>query len=285
MILITGANGKTGRAILAELVQKGQRVRCLVHQSEQAAELLEIGAADVIAGDMRRAEIVSSAVEGVDTIYHIPPNMSPDEVEIGRLLLSIAGSYKVTSFIYHSVFHPHISKMRHHWKKLLVEDKIFASGLSYSIVQPTAYMQNLIGYWPQIVKDGIYAPPYSPQTRLSLVDLLDVAEASVKIILGPAYRGGIFELVGTPSYSQAEVAAIIGDKIGKNVKAEGYSRQDWEANVRRNQMSEYSIQTLLGMFEYYENYGMWGSPFVLEKILGRRATPLDQFIDRVISEN
>ena len=284
MILITGANGKTGKAILTELVRRGHMVRCLVHRDAQSPDLLALGAVDVVCGDMILPEIALKAADGVETIYHICPNMHPDEAVVGRVMLAAANDRKVSSFIFHSVLHPQITKMRHHWNKLLVEQEIFTSGISYSIIQPTAYMQNLLAYWPMMTKDGVYAPPYSQQTQLGLVDLMDVAEAAVKIILQPEFRGGIFELVGTPAYSQEEVAEIIGTRIGKRIQTSGASRLDWEGNARRGQMPEYTIQTLIAMFDYYAKYGMGGSSMVLEWILGRKPTSLEQFVDRILTE-
>jgi NAD(P)H dehydrogenase (quinone) len=282
MILITGTNGKTGRAILRELVREKAVVRAWVHRADQVDELKTLGAKDVVWGQIQDRQTVLRALDGIETVYHICPNMSPDELEIGRVILASAKQQKVPHFIFHSVLHPHISQMQHHWNKLLVEQEIFTSGLSYSIVQPTAYMQNLLAYWPQIMNQGIYSPPYSSQTRLSLVDLDDVAAAAAIIILQSAYRGGIFELVGTPAYSQEELAKMIGSKIERPVTVEPQPRSVWEENVRKNRMDEYSIRTLLGMFEYYEQFGMWGSPFVLQSILGRLPTNIRQFMDRVL---
>jgi NAD(P)H dehydrogenase (quinone) len=284
MILITGANGKTGKALLCELNKQHCKVRVMVHRPQQADELVALGAAQVVSGDLGDAQAVLRACDGIETVYHIPPNMCLNELEIGRNLISAATQKKVSSFIYHSVLHPQIAQMQHHWNKLLVEQEIFTSGLNYSIVQPTAYMQNILGYWAKITSEGLYAPPYSAQTRLGMVDLNDVATAAAKICLGQEYRGGVFELVGSPAYSQSEVAELISQKICRNVLVAAQPRSEWETAMRNNRMDDYSVQTLLKMFEYYENFGMWGSPFVLRSILGRSPTSFSQFIDRVILE-
>jgi NAD(P)H dehydrogenase (quinone) len=284
MILITGANGKTGRAILGKLVGQKVSVRAFVHQADQINDLKTLGATEVVVGELLDKQAVLNALDGIETVYHICPNMDPQEREIGQVLLTGARQQKVSNFIFHSVLHPHISQMQHHWNKLLVEQEVFTSGLNYSILQPTAYMQNMLAYWPRITSQGIFAPPYSSQTRLGLVDLGDVAEAAAKVILHSTFRGGIFELVGTPAYSQAEVAEFISLKINRPVRVEAQSRLEWEENVRKNRMNEYAIRTLLSMFEYYEKYGMWGSSAVLESLLGRQPTSIHQFIDRIVNE-
>ncbi len=71
--------------------------------------------------------------------------------------------------------------MPHHRQKLLVEEKLFESGLDYSILQPSAYMQNILGYRNSI-RAGSYPMPYPVSTMLSLVDLNDVAEVASNVI-------------------------------------------------------------------------------------------------------
>ncbi len=54
---------------------------------------------------------------------------------------------------------------------------LFASGLEITVLQPAAYMQNILAAWPA-VSEGVFRAPYPAGTRLSLVDLDDVAEAA-----------------------------------------------------------------------------------------------------------
>lgn len=285
MILVTGASGKTGKAIIRRLLQQGARVRAVVHHSEQQAELQAIGAADVLPGDMRQPEFLRQATQGIESIYHICPNMSPDEVKIGRLMIRAARSNGVRHFVYHSVLHPQARQMPHHWNKLRVETEILSSGLRSTILQPTAYMQNILAYWSRIVSEGVYSIPYAVQSRIGLVDLEDVAEAAAKVLLEPGYQDGIYELVGTPAYSQSEIAQMISAQSGRQVRVEVQPRTDWEEKARRSGMPEYAIETLLKMFIYYETYGMAGNPGSLAGILGRSPASYEHFLRRLITHS
>ncbi len=66
-----------------------------------------------------------------------------------------------------------------------------------TILQPTAYMQNILAGWRSIVEDGIYRVPYPIDTRISLVDLRDVAEAAARVLTEDGHVGATYELVGT----------------------------------------------------------------------------------------
>ena len=129
---------------------------------------------------MYNASDVRSALQGARAIYHICPNMSPDEVVIGKLVIEEANKAGVEHFVYHSVLHPQIEAMNHHWQKLRVEEIIFESGIPFTILQPAPYMQNLLANWDAITREGVYRTPYPTGTRLSLVDLDDVAAVAAR---------------------------------------------------------------------------------------------------------
>jgi uncharacterized protein YbjT (DUF2867 family) len=155
MILITGSAGKTGQSVLQALVEKGAPVRALVHQPEQIHAVESRGAQDVVVGDMKSQETMERAVQDVRAVYHICPNVSPDEIAIGQIAIAAAQSAGVEHFVFHSVLNPQTEAMPHHWKKLRVEELLVESSLPYTILQPAAYMQNIIAHWERIQSEGI----------------------------------------------------------------------------------------------------------------------------------
>jgi NAD(P)H dehydrogenase (quinone) len=284
MILITGAAGKTGRAIIKSLVAKGQPVRALIHKPEQVEPMSALGVNEVEVGNMSNREDMERAFRRIRAVYHICPNMCQEEVEIGKLVLSVAKAAGVKRFIYHSVLHPQIHAMDHHWQKMLVEELIFESGMDYTILQPAPYMQNILAYWKQIMEKGVLRMPYAVSTCLGMVDLGDVAETAAIVLNQSGHEGAIYELSGAERFTQTEIAEAIGRSLNLTVHAEEQSRQEWEADARKSGMSSYSVDTLLKMFSYYENYGFWGNPRVLTWLLGRPPMTFESFIQRVLLE-
>ncbi len=178
MILVTGAAGKTGQVIIRALAARKQNVRALVRREHQIAEVQAIGAVEAVVGDMRDQSVLSQAAEGTRALYHICPNVHPDEIAIGDAIIAAAMSAGVQYFVFHSVLRPQIESMPHHWKKMRVEEALFESGLAFTILQPASYMQNVISIWDGIVDRGVLAAPYSVQSQSSPVDLHDVAAAA-----------------------------------------------------------------------------------------------------------
>lgn len=284
MILVTGAAGKTGRAVIQTLNARGEAVRALVHRSEQVRLVEKLGAQEVVVGDMRIQTTMDHATREVQAVYHICPNVSPDEIAIGRTAIAAARAAQVERFIYHSVLHPQTEAMPHHWQKLRVEEQLFESGLSYTILQPTVYMQNVLAHLDQIVKRGIYPVPYAVETRLSMVDLEDVAEVAAIVLTEPRYAGATYELCGAEVLSQTEIATILSQHAGRMVRAEVVSVEDWKARARASGLGDYQIETLVKMFGYYERYGFWGNSRVLGWLLGRDPTTFTVFFEQIVRE-
>jgi uncharacterized protein YbjT (DUF2867 family) len=279
MILVTGAGGKTGRALIKAL-SKAESVCALVHREEHVPILRSLGAEKVIVGDIRDEGAIGLAMQGVRAIYHIWPNMSPDEVVIGNLVIRAARNADVEQFVYHSVLHPQTEKMNHHWQKLRVEEMLFEAGLPFTILQPAPYMQNLLANWKNILEEGVLRVPYSVHSQFSFVDLEDVAEAARVLLMEPNHRNAIYELAGTAPMSHSEVAEICSRQLDRDVRAEKEEIGDWRIRAQRQGMSEYAVENLSKMFEYYDGWGLAGNPNVLRWLLKREPTSLETFIDR-----
>jgi uncharacterized protein YbjT (DUF2867 family) len=167
----------------------------------------------------------------------------------------------------------------------LVEARIFASSLPFTILQPTAYMQNLLGYWQTIRQTGIYAVPYPVNTRLSLVDVNDVAAVAVRVLTEPGHIGATYELVGTRPLTQSEVAECLSIHLGQTITATEIEIERWEQQARAQGLHEYARQTLRQMFAYYAAYGLVGNAKVLEWLLGRPPISLDIFVRETVARH
>ena len=289
MILITGASGKTGRALVRAL-SKVESICAFVHREEHVAVLKSLGAEKVVVGDLRDEAAVRSAMQGARSVYHICPNMSPDEVLIGKLVIEEARKAGVEHIVYHSVLHPQTEKMKHHWGKMRVEETIFESGLPFTILQPAPYMQNLLAGWKSIVEEGALRVPYSVDSKFSFVDLEDLAEAAKIVLTEPIHINAIYELAGTFPMSHLEVAEIISQVLKRDVRAEKEEIGDWRLHAERSsegtqsKRDAYALENLIKMFAYYDQWGLMGNPTVLKWLLKREPVSLETFVERTVRE-
>ncbi|MDH3944220.1 MAG: NmrA family NAD(P)-binding protein [Anaerolineae bacterium] len=282
MILVSGAGGKTGKAVIRALSSKGAAVRGFARHEEQRQDLLEAGAAEVAFGDMLDAGAFVKATQGANKIYHICPNVHPKEVEIGENAISAAEEAGIEHFVYHSVLHPQIEAMPHHWLKMRVEEMLLASGLAWTFMRPTAYMQNIGGQWEKVKAEGIYEVPYSLDTRVSLVDLNDVAEAAAQVLTEEDHALAAYDLCSPETPDQREIADMLGNTAGRMVEARKVSIEEWDKRAQKAGLGKYARETLIKMFTYYEGSHLLGSSNDLEGLLGRKVKTLEDYLATIV---
>lgn len=90
MILVTGAGGQTGQAVIKALVEKGIEVYALVHRESQSEQMLGIGAKKAVAGDMLNLCDLQGAMDGVDSVYFICSTANPDEYAMRQMAIDAA---------------------------------------------------------------------------------------------------------------------------------------------------------------------------------------------------
>jgi NAD(P)H dehydrogenase (quinone) len=279
MILVTGAAGKTGKAVVKALAAKGASVRALVRRAEHTTALKALGAAEVSFGDFEDLRSLERAAAGAQAIYHICPNVSGDELRFARA--AAAHAEHVKRFVFHSVLHPQIEAMPHHWQKLRAEEMLLAAGFELTVLQPTAYMQNILGAWRGIVEDGVFRVPYPAETRLSLVDLDDVAAVAALVLTTEGHNGASYELAGGEPLSQIEVATAIGTALGRPVRVEAETVEAWKVRACAAGMTEHECATLTAMFRYYARYGLRGNCNTLRWLLGRPPNGVADFLGKI----
>src|SRR5579859_3028585 len=240
LVAVAGAAGKTGRAVVKALRSRSLSVRPLVRRP--------CGMDGEVIVDLLDASSVRDGIRGVDAVYHMAPNMHPAEFEIGRNMISAAQDLSVERIVYHSVLHPQIEPMPHHWDKMRVEEALINSRLRWTILQPAPYIQNF-----KRPPDGVLRVPYRTDAPFSFVDLMDVAEAAATVLMEDKFDYGIYELAGPAVITVEDLARGFGVNLESTDSGEAPPR-------------------LAAMFEYYDRHGLVGNPAALEMILGRPPT-------------
>ena len=277
MILVTAAAGKTGRAVIAALVARGVAVRAFVRSAAHRDALIGLGAADIVVGALDDDAALLRAMHETDAVYHICPSVSPHEVAYADAVIAAAEAAEVPRLVYHSVLHPHVEVMPHHWAKMRVEEMLYSSELDWTILQPTAYLQNILSEFDRMTSDGVYRVPYPVESVLRLTDLSDIAEVAAKVLTEDGHTNATYELAGSPPQSAIDVAQAFAAALGREVRAEAESVKAWQARARIDGMDEQAVTTLTKMFVSYAGDGLKGNPNVLRWLLGREPVTLAAF--------
>lgn len=277
-LLLTGANGRTGRALLQAMVAHGVEVRAFIRNEAQAGDLRALGATDIAVGDFMDEASIEDAVQGVDKVLHIGPPMHPDEIAISQRFIDAAKTASVKHFIYYSVMHPVRRDVRHHKLKLDVEEAVIESGLPYTIVQPSRYMQHLVPIWKTVLSEGVHSMPFNIDRQFNVVDLRDLADACAVIASEDRHFYAVYELAGPQALSQRDMAATISEVIGKPVEAKAVTWDAMEAKARAAGANDDRVAQMLAMNKHYDAHGFRGNSNVLEYILGRPSIRFKSYV-------
>jgi uncharacterized protein YbjT (DUF2867 family) len=290
MIVMVGASGQVGTPTIGHLVRKGARIRALTSNPASAERLRGLGVAETVVGDFRNDDDLRRVMDDAATVFHVCPRFTEDEPEIGKRVIAAARANSVSHFVYISVFHPQLHGLVHHWGKLKVEEAVIESGMPFNIIQPSIFMQNIkTGFqasWQTIRDDGVYAVPFSPHRKIRLIDTEDLGEAIANVLTEPRLRGATFELGGPDSLTLAEMAAIIGEELGRKVNVVALNDDERNTLAEKQGKTAYAVDGWLRMWRHYDEHGFpGGNPTVLASLLGHSPTGYRDFIKRLIAED
>lgn len=273
-VLVVGAAGKTGLAVSRALASRGVTVRALVRTAARRPQVLRAGAVEVAVADLTSGAGLDAAVSGMDAVYHLAPNVHPDEVGIARRVATAAVAAGVTRLVFHSVLHPHDRSMPHHLRKADAEEVVRAVVPSWTVLQPAAYLQNLL----PAALEGRIAVPYSLDAPFTFVDLEDVAQVAATVLTEPGHERATYELAGDLT-SVRGLAAQASAVLGHPVQALATDPAEWAAGPGRD-LPAPAREDLLAMFAAYDRRGLAGNATVLTHLLGHRPTTWAEVLRR-----
>ena len=217
VILVAGATGNTGSGVAASLLARGRRVRALVHDEAKAAGLREHGA-EVAVVDLDRPETLTDGLlDGVTGVYFVTWN-GPSALQQSRNLLeTIVRSGAAPHIVRLSGYGTLQSRIISELAKC--EDGLKASGLPWTILKPTFFMQNVMMAASTVKEQGAVYFDWG-SGKAGMIDLRDVVDCAVGALTGEAgaVEGETFVLTGPAAIGFADVAAILSRVIGRTVE-------------------------------------------------------------------
>lgn len=268
-ILAVGAAGKFAGLVVPALAARGAHVRGLVRDAKQGDAVLKSGAREVAVGDLADRASLDAALRGVHSVFYIAPAFLPDEANVGRSVVEAAKEAGARRFVFSSVIDPTLGALVNHAAKAPVEEAVLESGMEFTLLHPALFFQGLAAGWAAVEKTGAFAQPWSAETRFAWVDYRDVAEAAALALTGDRLLYGTFELCAEGSLNRHDLAALMGEALGREVKA---TRADPPPGDGPQAAG------LAAMFAWYDHHGLPGNALTLRAVLGREPRTLRQYL-------
>jgi uncharacterized protein YbjT (DUF2867 family) len=277
MIMITGASGTVGRAVLDEVRKSGKPFRAMYRSSNDGRKAPP--GVSTVQADFADKNSLRQAFEGVGAAYLVCSPI-PQLVELESNGIDVCLEVGVRHVVLNSALGAaDYSKSFPSWHRK-VEDKLKASKLSCTIVRPNSFMQNLVAYnAPSIrAQNAFYAA--MGNAKLSLIDVRDLAAVIAKVLISPAeHAGKTYELNGPEAFTYAQIADKISRAVGRPVRFVDIPEEAQRKTMLDMGMPEWQVTALLDLQQYYSILGKGGEVTqVLPDLLGRSPITLDQFL-------
>ena len=228
-VLVTGATGRVGRVVVDLLADAGLPVRALTHRPEAAATLP--ADVEVVTGDLTVPESLDAALRGVGAVFlvwTVPPAAAAAVVE------RLATHARRVVFLSSPHQTPHPFFQQPNPMAVLhadIERLIAASGLESTIIRPGMFASNALFWWAPAIRAGdVVRWPYGA-AETAPVDERDVAAVAARTLYQDGHAGGDYVLTGPESLSQAEQVSIIGDVLGRRIRFEELSPEEFRSET------------------------------------------------------
>jgi uncharacterized protein YbjT (DUF2867 family) len=271
-VLLTGATGNVGSGLVPRLRAAGVTVRALTHSEGKAQPLRDQGA-QVVLGDLDRPETLDAAVAGVEEIYLVTWNGPTATQQVGNLIAAAQRAGR-----------PHIVRQSGYGspKSRIIQDHqacdalIEASGLPYTFIAPTFFMQNVMMAAETVASDGkIYMPFKSG--KLGMIDIRDVVDVAAKVLTTDGHEGRRYTLTGPQSISFYDVAAALSAVLSRPVEYVDVPPDAAKQSMMGMGMQEWIADGFIELMEdFAENWADLVSPDVAT-VTGQAGRTIQQF--------
>jgi len=223
-VLVTGATGRVGRVVVDQLLAAGVPVRALTRRPATAGLP---PAVEVASGDLTVPESLDAGLQGVGAVFLVwtaPPTTAP------AVVARLATHAQRVVFLSSPHRTPHPFFQQPNPMAVLhadIERLIADAGLASTIIRPGMFASNTLHWWAAQIRDGdVVRWPYGA-AETAPIDERDVASVAARALHEDGYAGGDYVLTGPESLSQAEQVRIIGAALGRRIRFEELSPEEF----------------------------------------------------------
>jgi len=250
MIVVTGANGKLGRLVAAELEKKVKSADVVLgsRDPQKLADLAGRGFKTVRA-DFDDAASLDTAFAGADTVLIISGD-APNDVRIRqhRTAVDAAKKVGVGRVVYTSFTNPS-EKSLFPFAAIHADTEAYlkASGVPFTILRNNQYAENLTNGLAHAKQTGTLAQP-GATGKVAFIARADVAAAIAGALTQNGHAGKTYEITGPEAADLFQIAAALSAGLGKPVQAVDADPKDFEKLFASMGMPPFLIAALLGIF-------------------------------------
>ena len=231
MLLVTGASGTVGRAVIEQL-PPGQPVRVLLRDPARAGAPTGGPGLRVVRGDYDDRPSLAAAMAGVRAVFMV--TCDPYRPEQDQALIDTARAAGVRHLVKLSalaVSDPEADDLITRWQRDS-EERVRASGLPWTLLRPRAFMSNALR-WADSVRTGSVVRALHGSAPHACVDPRDVARVAVRALTGTGHEGRTYALTGPEPVSAVQQTGVLAQVLGRPLRFEELSEEQARQGLLR----------------------------------------------------
>jgi uncharacterized protein YbjT (DUF2867 family) len=255
VILLTGVTGNVGGEVLKQLAEKKTPIRVLARDPSKLQGMQGDSLIEAVRGDLSDSTSLEKALQGARSAFFLPP-VDPRSTEYHDLFIDAARKAGVGHIVKLSAMgaDPNASMTFGRWHGE-GEKRLEESGIAYTHLRPSAFMQNILAFAAPIARQGMIFQP-AGDAKISFVDVRDIAAVAVAALTETGHEGRTYEITGPEALSYFDVARIFADALGKTVIYVPTSPEDAHNALAASGVEEWRIQAILELYaDYREGHG------------------------------
>lgn len=216
LVLVTGATGAIGAAVVRNLRQRGVSTRAFVRDRARAADMLGEDV-ELAVGDLGDAESIRRALHGVQRLLLCTPN-HVDQLPREMGVIDAAAEARLERVVKIGAGGTSIDSPLAFWNAhARIESYLHMSGLPMVMLRPSMYMTNLLATAPTVRNTGRLIAP-AGTARIAMIDPRDVADAATVALTEDGHEGRCYTLTGSEAVTYDEIASQIALATGRPVQ-------------------------------------------------------------------
>jgi uncharacterized protein YbjT (DUF2867 family) len=225
-ILVTGGSGNVGRQVVSQLLESGVPVRALSRDPQSAGLPAEV---EVVGGDLTQPETLDKCLEGVDSVFLVwfaSADAVPAAIERiakhARRIVFLSSPYQTPHPLFQGAQPNPVSALHAE-----IERRIMAYGLAWTFLRPGMFASNARHWWAaQILAGDVVRWPHALAPTAPTHEG-DIASVAVRALCDSANSGTDYLVTGPESLTQREQVAAIGEVIGRPLRLEEITPEQW----------------------------------------------------------
>lgn len=247
MILVTGATGTNGSALVRFLSSRGVPVRALVRNGSKAEGLQSLPNVEVVNGDLGIGATLAKPLRGIDRAMLISSSDAA-MLDVQNNFIDAAKAAGVKHIVKLSGIMPEIdSPFRFARMHGLIERHLEASGVAFTNLRSGEFMTAYFRQVPAIVNRGIISMPMD-DAKIASMDVDDLAEIAATCLTQSGHEGKTYRLTGPAALTMTEVAAQLSAATGKPITYVNVSSSEYlKGNLARG-IPPYLAEALVELY-------------------------------------